>query len=692
MRHKGADIRKIELPMEKVAAGLRQTLASLEWRILHERVHDGELTIRATGNLSGGFAFWIASGRQLAEWRLAAAAPNQTIMETHYGLDPRFRRRFWFFLTLLASLALFSYCAGDFVFGHIFIGVSAPFWRSVLTLCLSAGFLLTCLALAASGIGGNQRFNRVIQRLGMDLEREYGPHTHKTLQSDYLFPDFSYLLAFFIGVAVLFIFYDRLSQGSGAYFQLFALWPILCLLGVLLAFLVPGFFYRGFTERLTFVSLAMAVLVPVLIIYSLPTINIWFTGDLFSGGLGKINGFSIERMHWLVRSSPVRINTLAFLLAAGNLSILSLAAIIAMGMPALVENLIRRRRDFLFDSPRQSVYRQALEARSFSGVFTSLVLAFWLVAAAILYWELYAGLSVLELGCRGEQVWFESKAGQAFFCTLHLVASAVLVPLGADNFAVPVARAVALAYGLPLPAIAVLVAIKRWTTWRHKLRLVHGRLATPSQGSTYTLKPHCDCIARQNGLRGPLFIVDASPLPALQCFFMGFPYFRSVLVVSRGCLRLTANEIEGLLAHELFHIKRHTRRWYLLSLLSDITFFGTGFLNVLTNTFENELAADRFAVEWLHKHNIPTADYTQALRIVSMAAAVNPAGGPSLLASTPAWPAQAPPMGKLRLLFELYFGDTVASYIHPPLEERIAIIEAIDAGPPSIDESGPAAG
>ena len=104
MRHLGADIREIALPVEKVTAGVRQTLSSLGWRIVEERASDDCLMIRAAGTLSGGLAFRVASGRQLVEWRLGPASAGHTRLETHYGIDPRFRRRFWCALVLLVLI------------------------------------------------------------------------------------------------------------------------------------------------------------------------------------------------------------------------------------------------------------------------------------------------------------------------------------------------------------------------------------------------------------------------------------------------------------------------------------------------------------------------------------------------------------------------------------------------------------
>ncbi|BBO83605.1 hypothetical protein DSCO28_41710 [Desulfosarcina ovata subsp. sediminis] len=702
MRHLGADIRKIALPVDRIAAGVRQTLSALGWRILDEQVDDGFQIIHAAGNLSGGLAFRVASGRQRVEWRLRKLSTGYTRLETRYGLDPRFRRRFWSALVLLALLSLLFYDSGESIlmamFAHASTETTVPFWAYAISLCISAGFLLACFALAISAIGGNVRFSRIIERLGMGLEREHGHVELKVLQSDYLFPDIFLLLLFSLIGFILFLILEWIRPGHGGLFHFPGFWSIFCLLGVLLALIVPSLLYRGFKERLSFIILAIAVLIPVLMVYGLPTINLWLPDRILTMSPTVASGAPAEAVHRLMRLYPEHINSLVFFLTAGNLAILLLAAIMAAGIPTLAEQLIRERTNYFLTAPRRSTYRRALEANDFSRVFVLFVLIFWLLVTAMLYWVLYTGMSVFEWGLWGRQVWFATQAGRVFFDTLHLIASAILVPMGVDNLAVPAARAMALIYGIPLVAIIAFLVARRWTAWRRKRKLLRGRSSTRSERGMQALASHCDHIAHENGLRRPLIVVDASPLPVLQCFFMGFPHFRSALVVSWGCLRLTDHEIEGLLAHELFHIQRHTLRWYLLGLLSDITFFGTGFLTVLTNSFDNERAADRFALEWLRKRHIPVADYTRALRIVSMAASARRMGGFSLMASALRESRQtedlAPtPKGRWRLLIDLYFGDTVASYIHPPLESRIAAIEAMDAcHHPSIQGPGKPAG
>ena len=191
--------------------------------------------------------------------------------------------------------------------------------------------------------------------------------------------------------------------------------------------------------------------------------------------------------------------------------------------------------------------------------------------------------------------------------------------------------------------------------------------------------------------------MDAPPIAVIpsRAFYastkiVGFPGFKTYIVISERCLELKDEELEGILAHELFHIKHHAVIWYLLNLLSDISLFGNGFLVVLINSYQNELDSDRFVVKWLEENKIMASNYIDALRIMTLSSSLyevkdigirirefNDKAG--LRTDINGKPLINKVIGKIKILNEFYFGDLVISYIHPSVDERIERIKAMES-------------
>ena len=183
-----------------------------------------------------------------------------------------------------------------------------------------------------------------------------------------------------------------------------------------------------------------------------------------------------------------------------------------------------------------------------------------------------------------------------------------------------------------------------------------------------------------------------------RTIFPGFPIFKNILNVSKGTwdeLRGVEGELEILLAHELWHIKKHTLKRKILCLLSDYSLFGNGFLALLQNSYQIEREADHFAIKWmLNKYQdkeMATDSLKSLLERIEEVSWKNAIfrGGSSLsfalfkkssnrvdflkLFNESSWIQKA--KINIKLFYQIYFGEEIQSYFHPSINQRIVWVK-----------------
>jgi len=159
------------------------------------------------------------------------------------------------------------------------------------------------------------------------------------------------------------------------------------------------------------------------------------------------------------------------------------------------------------------------------------------------------------------------------------------------------------------------------------------------------------------------------------------------LVVTEGTLRLfSEKELEVLLAHEIWHLKKHSKRVAILSVLSEWSFFGYGWLAITQNSYEMEFGADQCAFEWCRQNHISLEVLDTVLRRIEQVLAMHtrparkhPLGisGLCLQREKPHPIVEKRPASWLgrfkadaKLFHGLYFTSEIISYFHPTFEER----------------------
>lgn len=670
MRHRGADIRIIELPFAAVADGVRSYAASAGFRNDFSGNATGHATIRAAAPVGSHYRLWRHGAPQRVEWRIRAVDGGETRLETRFGLHAGFRLRFWAVIAGLFGLFFLSVGSGGFLAriccADSAIAAPCRMWFENAALCAACLSLLAGVGVAKVAIGGNAGYRSVVEGVAGVLKERHGPVNRRLIRSDYLFPDIFLLLGIYLGFALFSILLfgqeSLLSLASSPLFRVL----FLCI-GWLLGLSLLSVLVAGFKERLNFTLLALQMLLPLLILYGLPHIDMY----IFAGSFRPDTGPS----PWPRETA----GALSFLAAAANLFCSGVAVILFAGTPKMAGLLVCLRTSAFVPAPPDSIYRKALGFRSFAGAFTAMVLILWLTVTFVLYLCIFSVLSVLECGIAGEAALFAGRAGVHFFQILNWTWGVWLEGTGFGELAPAAARLTAGLYAGPLVWLLLWVARRRICARLRIRKEMRCGFRRSGEESYLPWVRSCRRMAKELGVRPPRVAVTPSPVPAVGADDTGVSRFQPVIFISRGCLKLTPAEVEGLLAHEMYHLRHHTFRWHLLNLLSDVSLCGTGFLNVVSNSYENELEADRFAVSWIGHRKIPAADYIRALKIVAMAAgsgALHSAqgiGGPGSGSNGPRRRNTAVRrfMARAAFLFELHFGDRILHYIHPPLDERI---------------------
>jgi len=199
----------------------------------------------------------------------------------------------------------------------------------------------------------------------------------------------------------------------------------------------------------------------------------------------------------------------------------------------------------------------------------------------------------------------------------------------------------------------------------------------------------------------PVIRITESDYIEAETEYLGFPFYRNMLKISDAALNELhgkEGELEALLAHEMWHLKKHTLKWKVLNFLSDYTLFGSGFLAVLHNSYELEKEADAFAKRWLETK----LEYEKkaSLIICSLLDVMEAHTGNVELQSLISSLTGSLRLGErqkgddrqeiikaydrsgkisklwinITLVFKMYFEEQIVSYLHPPTKQRKAWI------------------
>ena len=338
---------------------------------------------------------------------------------------------------------------------------------------------------------------------------------------------------------------------------------------------------------------------------------------------------------------------------------------------------------------KESLYFRAMKSENTINPFNCCIIGIWILLGAANLSGLYLSFAVLFKTFGFHNFIIKSQFADLFFDGSSMMLSYIFP----DNMNINRLHTfLMLAYSIPMLFFYSLVVIKNIkSTLQIKLVLKSNQNA----GILSDLMPKMEKICQNCKLRLPIIKIIDSVSATEGASYLGFPFFRNLLIIRKQTVEILSHKdyaLEAYLAHEIFHLKKHTLGWKILCLLSDFTLFGNGFLTILHSSYNVELEADAFAVKWLKQHDMPPTALITALQSQEQLEEQEVLG--TLLSNLNFIHSieneeyretiimQADNSGRLKkmlinlkLLYQMYFGNYITSYIHPGNDYRIEQIE-----------------
>lgn len=689
----GADIRIVSISKDEVSESIRGFTKSNDLRIEIDEELPGNVTnIRAVSPSDSCFKLWWKGNPQVIDWKISNTSSDEIRIETRFG----FQKRYWLWIFGILSAIVFV-CAILYELELIryFFNDQDEWSRNLYSLSLS-----TVAAAAMAGIflifsikSIYTNYDKFVDGYSKALVRNDVICSQKQISSNQAPPHILYLFAFVLIAATIFF----ITYGIDIFDELtlYAKIIILSALCIVLIFSVLVYFMWKnvhFHQRLMFALFGIAITIPIIIFYTFPFIipKPNFLAKVYNE-YAKIEHLKIDSVdsdleHNYVSSNFV-LNIFFFYILSFGLLVIVIAGILVIHAPRVAHGVIRWKKVFFSGKYWTSYREQVVDFSGYARPFSFSIFFVWITISLTLYIQVYMILSISEFCITGRNIIFISEVASKF-CGISTAItgfylSSFLTSLGAEMFA----RTLLLLYSVPMLWIIFKVIEKRIRAFAISQEIVRKYSINNNDRDARLIKLSGD-IADYFCVKKPHIAIVPSKLPTITAKYIGIPYFRSYIILSKGCLNRNDAELGSLLAHEIYHIKRHTAKWYVLNLLSDITLFGNGFLTISTNSYAHELEADEQAAKWAKTRGwVP--DLVNALEMVYLAsiAAGKKNYGLGMVADNQEPAKQKehekdPMFKKLKrnidLLFDLYFGEEIPlSYIHPPIEERIERIKAV---------------
>lgn len=399
-----------------------------------------------------------------------------------------------------------------------------------------------------------------------------------------------------------------------------------------------------------------------------------FTSKIRIALESSVSRAEILQMPYGTLSEGIRGNFLAATIIYGLL--LAVAIIFFWFLLQLPSWLIKKRQ-WLRTANKKSHFYHSIGSGAEFQIFNFSVIALWLLCLIAIVPGIYFALSNLEFALLGKSHFLGNIFTQLMANNVAIMAEYLSFK---HDVAIPVSfvsRVMLLLYAIPIIAIIVVIVFR-------KIKETAGILLARVSDLRQKEKLHdiVKSISSYAGVREPLIAVKNSNL--IAGFAVGlFPFCSAIVLTKKAVESLKEDELEALVAHEIAHLKRHSFVFGFLNFLSEWTLFGKGFLAVLLDTKRIEFEADDFSLEWLRKKGfskeamVSLLNKTMAINAMSRYLAVSrPLFAFDEIGNEDRAGDKMTFRKRLSLLYEVYFGDFMISYIHPSIEERIRRIEA----------------
>jgi len=433
--------------------------------------------------------------------------------------------------------------------------------------------------------------------------------------------------------------------------------------------------------RMFFALQGFSFCIPILLYFS-PPIILSITGDvgeLFKQYLG--NGYPLQIIQY------------------GSIFYLtSVVVIITIAIFSLMDTLqlpirITMQLDKSSIMHPDSTFNKSLQVENTFFVFNSLLILVWGTFWFVKIIGLYFTFTIMERVVFSSNYFFNSKLAILFFENIKTSFLFLWQSKIDSNLISIFHRTIMLLYATPMIAFVFLIFRKNLKLSLEEYSLIKKQSKSHTEIEkqiSKKIKKMCE----YTGISLPIIkVIDSLDINA-ETKYLGFPLFKNILVIPQGTwdeLKENEGELDILLAHEIWHIKKHNLLRRTLCFISDYSFFGNGFLTLLQNSFQIEREADDFAAKWIVQkygdgkkavsllrsllERIEEANWKNTMfqqsSFSNFSMLKNSSNRTGFLEMFNESSRIQKVKINLRLFLQIYFGEEIQSYFHPSNDQRI---------------------
>lgn len=660
-----SDVRLIKLPRDEIKILLKEYIKDIGWNIFKEEDGPDAIRIISQNHVQSSLRLFISREPQIAKWYISEEKDYSRI-RIRFSLFDDFAHSFnhllgfWLGLLLCILWVMQYFHRDDFPF-------TPEFYRFFLIFIISS---FVVMQLVLTWITDSKNYFNFKEKFYSKMY-EFCGKREVIISQGWGFPALCEIFfILFLAIVFLGIFIVKDVAPVSSLFTK-AIW-LLGIIGLVCYFILGLILFRGDKRSMLRLSLMGLITGMVGSFYSfIPVVNV-----LFFDGAEKlnravpfiVNNFQITRNgdSGLLMSQAQTV-FLSFSFISGFMCLIFWGALISI-LNAVPE-LIKSRHWYNMSHP-ESEFSLSNSKNFTSKLFYFYIVAIWSICLIAVLPGIYFSLSSLEFSLLGGNHFFSNRFISAMFDNIRAYFDYFFAKFGLILKGDIIARVMIGLYGVPIFIFFIVSFIKK--NWEF---LTERRLPAANEPILARLEQRVSKICSMAGAGIPRVVLKNSSLAwsrVENSLFRG-----NVLVISNTLLKiLDDQELDSILAHEVWHLKRHIFSYNLLSLLSEWTLFGRGFFAVALNTKQLEFEADDFALEWLETNGIDSKIFVKSLNKILIANSMSKYISTTMDDTVVEDNNKEFSFGeKIKLLYDFYLGDLVFSYVHPTMEERIIRIE-----------------
>ncbi|MCK4454609.1 hypothetical protein KAU51_04705 [Candidatus Parcubacteria bacterium] len=703
---RNSDIRLIDGNITSTAKEVKEYLSHIGFKVEQEKIKQSKVVIETSNQQRSVIKLYLSTSPQIIRWHLEQKSDEQVQIEIECDLFKKFKLFYYTcFCTLLIGCTFL-----------LLLGFSVTSSNKIIEFYSSAKLLTTGLFFYILSVAFFFKMNAFSVQAGIFLKNFYTTLTTKgfvneiLIQDNINFPELKKSAVLFLLPVVSELAFIIIENFEGNYripvslYGLF-LYGLVFLIVVLIVLVIIMTWRPAISKRFIFLVVGVEMCLPFAVYTNVPIVFVNFVSD----NIGDAK-FIIERLE---NPSEIEVENLqraffnipelkkdvynvilmipSFLFFVLFITFLFLKSTISL--PIKVARNLNRFKSI----HKESLYYKALESGNSSILFNSVVFILWQLITVANIIGVFFAFSIFENALIKTNLVFKSVFVDQFFYNIKIISS-ILLSIDYHFYNEMIfQRMIMLLYSLPAILIVFFVLRKNIKSMMERYSLLKKK-SNHHEKIEKQLAEKVKGICKFINIQTPIIRVIDSPNIDAKTKYLDFPIFKNILVIPEGTwneLYDNEDELDALLAHEIWHIKKHTFLRRLLCVLSDYSLFGNGFLAMFQNSYRIEKEADEFAVRWLIENHQEKNKAVSFLRsLLERIEEVNwknvflqpkDAFNFSMLKEDSYRDGLVKRYDNsskverikinLKLLYQMYFGEEILSYFHPSINQRIAWIQ-----------------